>query len=274
MTFVKLKDKALMFYKDWGSGRPVIFSHGWPLSSDVWAAHMMVMAEQGFRCIAHDRRGHGRSSQSWDGNDMDTYADDLCELIACLDLKDAVLVGHSTGGGEVARVAARLGRERIAGVVLVSAVTPLMLRTDENPEGIPQSFFDDLRASVARDRSQLFRDFAPVFFGPDREGHRVTQGMYDQFWLQGMTGGLRAHHECVTAFSSTDFTADLERLSMPVLIVHGDDDKVVPLEITSRRAARIVPHATLKIYPGVGHALPDTAPDQFSADLLDFVRSI
>lgn len=272
MSTFTCSDGTELFFKDWGSGRPVLFSHGWPLNADAWEAQMRHMALHGFRAIAHDRRGHGRSTQTFGGNDMATYADDLVQLIEHLDLCDAVLVGHSTGGGEAALVAARLGTARVRGVVLVSAVAPLMLQGDDNPHGVPLSAMDDLRAAVLKDRSQLFHDFAPVFFGADLPGASVSQGVKDTFWAQGMMAGLPAVHDCVAAFSQTDFAPALRQLEMPVLVIHGDADHVVPFEATGRRSAQIAPHATLRVYAGAPHAVPDVCRDQLNADLLAFAQ--
>jgi non-heme chloroperoxidase len=270
MTIFTTRDGTALFYKDWGTGRPVVFSHGWPLSADAWDAQMLHLARNGFRCIAHDRRGHGRSTQSWAGNDMDTYADDLVQLIEALDLSGVMLVGHSTGGGEAARVAARLGTARVSRVVLVSAVAPIMIQSVSNPDGVPLAVFDGIRAAVLQDRAQLYHDFTTVFFGANRERHAVTQGMRDSFWLQGMMGGLQNQYECIKAFSQTDFTDDLRRLEMPVLVIQGDDDQVVPFAATGKLSATIAPHATLKIYQGGAHGLTDTARERLNADLLDF----
>ena len=266
------RDETTIFYKDWGTGQPVVFSHGWPLDGDAWDAQMMHLAAKGFRVIAHDRRGHGRSSQTWTGNDMATYADDLIQLIEHLDLHDSMLVGHSTGGGEVALVAAHFGTSRVSKVVLVSAVTPSMVRSTNNPEGIPIEVFDGIRAAVMKDRSQFYRDFTTMFFGANRDGSTVTQGMRDSFWLQGMAGSIQGQYECIKAFSETDFSDALRALKMPVLIIHGDDDQVVPLEITARRAAGLVSNVTLKIYPGAAHATPNTEAARLNADLVDFAR--
>ena len=272
MAYFTTKDGTEIFYKDWGTGRPVVFSHGWPLNADAWEAQMWHLSQNGFRTIAHDRRGHGRSTQTFAGNDMDTYADDLLQLIEHLNLRDAVLVGHSTGGGEAALVAARLGEARVRGVVLVSAVAPMMVKTADNPDGVPLEVFDGLRASVLKDRSQLFQDFAPVFFGANRPGSTVGQGLRDTFWMQGMMAGLPGVHDCIAAFSQTDFSAALRQLTMPVLVIHGDDDQVVPFAATGKRSAEIAPHATLKIYSGAPHAVPDICRDQLNADLLAFAR--
>jgi len=267
------KDGTEIYYKDWGSGTPIVFSHGWPLSSDAWEAQMLFLAANGFRCIAHDRRGHGRSSQPYGGNDMNTYADDLHALLVHLDLRDVMLVGHSTGGGEVARLVGRHGPAKIRKVVLLSAVTPMMAYAPQNPNGLPMEVFDGIRAGLLKDRSQLFQDFTGPFFGANREGHQVSQGMRDSFWFQGMQAGLKNLYDCVAAFSETDLTQDLRDMTMPVLVIHGDDDQIVPIEISGKRAAEIAPNATLKVYPGGSHALADTARDQLNADLLAFARS-
>jgi non-heme chloroperoxidase len=273
MATFTVKDGTTIYYKDWGSGRPVVFSHGWPLCSDAWEAQMVFLAGQGFRCIAHDRRGHGRSSQPYAGNDMDTYADDLNALIEHLDLKDAMLVGHSTGGGEVARFIGRYGTSRISKAVLVSAVPPIMVKTPSNPDGLPMEVFDGLRAGMLKDRSQLLKDFTTPFFGANREGHQVTQGMRDAFWFQAMMGGLKAELDCIRAFSETDFTADLQKFDIPTLIIHGDDDQIVPIDNTGRRAAALIKGAVLKVYPGGAHALGATSRKQLNADLLAFARA-
>jgi non-heme chloroperoxidase len=273
VTIFTTEDGTDIFYKDWGVGRPVVFSHGWPLNSDAWEAQMRYLADKGFRAIAHDRRGHGRSTQTFGGNDMNTYADDLVQLIEHLDLQDAVLVGHSTGGGEVALVGARLGATRVRGVVLVSAVAPMMLQSAENPDGVPLAVLDGLRGSVLKDRSQLFQDFAPTFYGADLPGAEVSQGLRDIFWAQGMMAGLPAVHDCIKAFSQTDFSDALRTLTMPVLVIHGDADHVVPFAATGRRSAEIAPRATLKVYPGAPHAIPDVCRDRLNADLLEFVRA-
>ena len=266
-------DGTRIHYKDWGSGQPVVFSHGWPLSADAWDAQMFHLASQGFRCIAHDRRGHGRSSQPWDGNDMDTYADDLAELLDLLELQDVVLVGHSTGGGEVARYIGRHGSRRVAKAVLVGSVTPLMLRTEANPGGLPLEVFDDFRASYLADRAQFFLDVASgPFFGFNRPGTKVSRGLIQAWWRQGMQAGHKNAYDCIRAFSETDFTEDLQRFDVPTLLIHGDDDQVVPLAATARLSAKLVPGATLKIYPGGSHGLGDTSKDQLNADLLAFLR--
>ncbi|NAZ87285.1 alpha/beta fold hydrolase [Kineococcus indalonis] len=274
MPHVTVDDGAQIFYRDWGQdGSPVLLSHGWPLNSDAWEAAARFFAEHGHRAVAHDRRGHGRSTQTWHGNEMDTYADDLARLIEALDLRGLTLIGHSTGGGEVVRYLARHGSSRVAKLVLVSAVPPLMLRTDDNPGGLPARVFDELRAGEAADRAQLYRDLADgPFFGHNRHDD-VEQGFRDAFWLQGMACGHHAAHECIAAFSATDFRADLRGIDVPTLVVHGDDDQVVPLAVGGERSAAMVPGATLTVYGGAGHALPDTERERLHADLLTFVES-
>lgn len=270
---ITTKDGTKLFYKDWGTGQPIVFSHGWPLNSDSWDDQLMFIASHGYRAIAHDRRGHGRSSQPWDGNDMDTYADDLAALIEQLDLKDAVLVGHSTGGGEVTRYVGRHGTSRVAKAVLVGAVSPLMLKTPANPEGTPVEAFDGIRASVAGDRSQFYRDLSAPFYGANREGSKVSQGVRDVFWLWSMQVGLKAAYDCVKAFSETDLTADLEKFDVPTLVIHGDDDQIVPIAASAMRSSKIVKNATLTIYKGAPHGLMVTHKEQFNVDLLSFIRS-
>ncbi len=273
MSTLTTKDSTQLYYKDWGSGQPVVFSHDWPLNADAWESQMVFLASHGYRCIAHDRRGHGRSSQPWNGNDMDTYADDLAELLKTLDLKGVTLIGHSTGGGEVARYIGRHGTKRVARVVLMGSVTPLMLKTKANPGGLPLDVFDGIRAGVSADRSQFFKDLTTPFYGANRKGHKVTQGMRDAFWFQGMQGGLRNELDCIKAFSETDFTADLKKFDVPTLIIHGDDDQIVPIAASALLAAKLVKKATLKIYPGGPHGLADTHKDQLNADLLSFLKS-
>lgn len=274
MPTITTKDGTSIYYKDWGSGQPVLFSHGWPLSADAWEAQMLLVASNGFRAVAHDRRGHGRSSQPWNGNEMDTYADDLAALIETLDLRDIVLVGHSTGGGEITRYMGRHGTKRVAKAVLVGAVPPQMLKTDANPGGLPMEVFDGIRAGSLADRSQLYRDIASgPFFGFNRPGAKVSQGMIDSFWLQGMTAGHKNTFDCIKAFSETDFTEDLRRIDVPTLILHGDDDQIVPIDASAHASAKLVKNATLKVYPGGQHALPDTSRDRLNADLLAFIRS-
>ncbi len=273
MHTITTRDGTDIYYKDWGAGRPVVFSHGWPLNADAWERQMVHLASHGFRCIAHDRRGHGRSSRPWDGNDMDTFADDLSALIETLDLADVTLVGHSMGGGEVARYIGRHGTTRVAGAVLVAAVPPLMLKTGANPGGLPMKVFDDIRAGVVADRSQFFRDLTTPFFGANRPGATVSQGVRDAFWLRGMQGGLKNQLDCIKAFSETDFTGDLGKFDVPTLIIHGDDDQIVPIGASAQAASRLVTHATLKVYPGGSHGLADTHADELNADLLAFVTT-
>ncbi len=262
-------DKTQIHYKDWGAGPPVVFSHGWPLNADSWEDQMRFLAANGYRCIAHDRRGHGRSSQPWNGNDMDTYADDLAVLIETLDLKDAVLVGFSAGGGEVARYIGRHGTKRLAKVVLIGAVPPLMLKTPANPDGLPITIFDELRANVLADRSQFFQDLTMPFFGAKRPD--VSQGQRDAFWLQGMQAGLNGVLDCIKAFSETDFTDDLKRIDVPTLFIHGDDDQIVPIGASALLASQIVKGSTLTIYSGAPHGLCSTHKDHVNADLLAFL---
>lgn len=274
MPYVTAADGAQIHYKDWGRGRPVVLSHGWPLNADSWEAQQLFLASNGFRAVAHDRRGHGRSTQTWHGNEMNTYADDLATLIDTLDLRDATLVGFSTGGGEVARYVARHGTARIAQLVLVSAVPPYMLKTDDNPGGVPVEAFDAIRAGSLADRSQLYRDLADgPFFGNNRPGANVSQGIRDAFWLQSLQAGHRSAYECVAAFSATDFRADLDAFDVPTLVIHGDDDQVVPFEVGGKASAARVKNATLKVYPGAPHGITDTHKDQLGADLLEFLNS-
>ncbi|MFI0787725.1 alpha/beta fold hydrolase [Streptomyces lydicus] len=267
-------DGTEIFYKDWGAGRPVVFSHGWPLNADAWDDQMQLVAAAGFRAVAHDRRGHGRSGQPWQGNDMDTYADDLAQLMESLDLRDAVLVGHSTGGGEVTRYIGRHGTDRVAKAVLVGAVPPLMLKTDANPEGLPIEVFDGIRAGVAADRSQFYQDLSESFYGANRAGSTVSQGICDAFWFWSMQVGLKGAIDCVKQFSETDFTEDLKRFDVPTLIIHGDDDQIVPLVAAGRKSAKLVRDSTLRVYPGAPHGLFAVAPykDDFHADLLAFLN--
>ena len=273
MNTIHTKDGTRLYYKDWGTGRPVVFSHGWPLNSDAWESQMLFLASHGCRCIAHDRRGHGRSSQPWGGNDMDTYADDLAELFETLDLNDATMIGHSTGGGEVARFIGRHGSSRVARIVLMGSVTPLMLKTDTNPGGLPMAVFDGIRAGVTADRSQFFKDLTIPFYGTNREGAKISQGVRDAFWMQGILGGLKNELDCIKAFSETDFTEDFRKFDVPTLIIHGDDDQIVPIAASALLTAKLVKNATLKIYPGGPHGLADTHQDQLNADLLAFIRS-
>lgn len=274
MATFTTRDGTEIYYKDWGAGPAVVFSHGWPLSSDSWEAQMMHLGGHGFRCIAHDRRGHGRSSQPFDGNDMDTYADDLAQLIERLRLKDAILIGFSAGGGEVARYIGRHGTRRVSQVALISAVPPLMLKTANNPGGLPMEIFDGIRHGSLTDRSQLYRDIASgPFFGANRTGAKVSNGLMDWFWLQGMRSGLKNAFDCIKAFSETDFTEDLKKFDVPTLIIHGDDDQVVPLAASGLLSSTLVNGSILKIYKGAPHGLMDTHKDQLNADLLEFVRS-
>jgi non-heme chloroperoxidase len=272
MSTIKTKDGTEIYYKDWGSGQPVVFSHGWPLSADAWDAQMVFLGERGYRVIAHDRRGHGRSSQTWNGNDMDTYADDLAQLIETLDLKDIVLVGHSTGGGEVTRYIGRHGTSRVAKAVLLGAVPPLMVKTDANPEGLPIDVFDGIRASTFNDRSQFFMDLTMPFYGYNRDGAKVSQGVRDSFWLQGMQAGIKSALDCIKQFSETDFTEDLKKFDIPTLIAHGDDDQIVPIGAAALKSSKLVKGSTLKIYPGAPHGLATTRQDEFNADLLVFIQ--
>ncbi|MFF4837047.1 alpha/beta fold hydrolase [Streptomyces sp. NPDC001315] len=274
MPFVTASDDAQIYYKDWGTGRPVVLSHGWPLNSDSWEAQQLFLATHGYRVIAHDRRGHGRSTQTWNGNEMNTYADDLATLIDTLDLRDATLVGFSTGGGEVARYVGRHGTARLAQVVLVSAVPPFMLKTDDNPGGVPIETFDAIRAGSLADRSQLYHDLADgPFFGNNRPGADVSQGIREAFWRQSLQAGHRGAYECIAAFSATDFRTDLDAIDVPTLVIHGDDDQVVPFEVGGKASAARIKNATLKVYPGAPHGITDTHKEQLSADLLEFLNS-
>jgi len=273
MSTITTKDGTRIFYKDHGSGAPVVFSHGWPLSADAWDAQMFFLGQQGYRVIAHDRRSHGRSDQTWDGNNMDQYADDLAELFDKLDLRGAVLVGHSTGGGEVAHYLARHGTRRVSKAVLLSAVPPLMVKTPANPGGLPREVFDGIRKGTFDNRAQFFKDLAIPFYGYNRSGAKLSEGIRDSFWLQGMLGGLKGLYDCIHEFSEVDFTEDLKKIDIPTLVVHGDDDQIVPIGAAGLLSAKLIPKATLKIYAGAPHGLAQTRQDEFNQDLLAFIRS-
>lgn len=273
MSTFNAKDGTEIFYKDWGSGQPVVFSHGWPLDADAWDPQMLFLGERGYRVIAHDRRSHGRSEQTWEGNDMDTYADDLAALFETLDLRDAILVGHSTGGGEVTRYIGRHGTGRLAKAVLLGAVPPLMLRTENNPAGLPIQVFDEIRQGTRRNRSQFFKDLAVPFYGYNRPGAKITQGVIDGFWQQAMLAGIKGVYDCIEAFSATDFTEDLKRFDVPTLIAHGDDDQIVPIGAAAMLSSKLVKDATLKVYPGAPHGLATTMQDEFNNDLLSFIEA-
>lgn len=272
MGTITTKDGTEIFYKDWGAGQPILFSHGWPLSADAWDVQMLFFGQKGFRVIAHDRRSHGRSDQTWHGNNMDQYADDLAELIEKLDLRNIIMIGHSTGGGEVAHYIGRHGSDRVAKVVLVGAVPPLMLKTDANPEGTPKEVFDGIRQNTAGDRSQFFKDLTIPFYGFNRDGVKANEGLREAFWLQGMMGGIKGHYDCVREFSEVDYTEDLKRIDKPTLIIHGDDDQIVPIKASAEKAAKIVKDAQLKIYPGGSHGLAQVEADKFNADVLAFIQ--
>jgi non-heme chloroperoxidase len=270
---ITTRDGTRIYYKDWGTGQPVVFSHGWPLSADAWDAQMVFLGSRGYRVIAHDRRSHGRSDQTWDGNDMDTYADDLAALVQALDLRNAIHVGHSTGGGEVAHYIGRHGTGRVAKAVLISAVPPLMLKTAANPGGLPIEVFDGIRKATLDNRSQFYKELAVPFFGYNRPGAKLSEGVRDSFWLQGMMGGLKGQLDCIKEFSEVDYTEDLKKIDVPTLIVHGDDDQIVPIGAAGLMSAKIVQGATLKVYPGAPHGLPVTLQDKLNADLADFLKA-
>jgi non-heme chloroperoxidase len=273
MSTITTKDGTEIYYKDWGKGQPVVFHHGWPLSADDWDAQMLFFLQHGYRVIAHDRRGHGRSSQTWTGNEMDTYADDVAQLAAALDLRDAIHVGHSTGGGEVARYVARHGKGRVAKAVLISAVPPIMLKTDKNPDGLPIEVFDAFRAQLAANRAQFYREVPIPFYGYNRPGTTISQGVVDNWWRQGMMGGTKAHYDCIKAFSETDFTEDLMQIGQPTLVMHGDDDQIVPFADAGPLSAKLLKHSTLKVYPGYPHGMATVHAEQINADLLAFFKA-
>lgn len=272
-SYLKLRDGTSLYYKDWGKGQPIVFSHGWPLSGNAFEDQMFFLASHGYRVIAHDRRGHGRSSQPWDGNNMDQYADDLAELTAALDLQDAVHIGHSTGGGEVARYIGRHGISRVAKAALIGAVPPIMVKTDFNPDGLPKTVFDGIREGLLKDRSSLFKDFPTAFYGFNRDSAQSSQGLRDSFWLQGMQGSLKSLYDCVAAFSETDQREDLKKMTIPTLVLYGDDDQIVPPKSSSEAAIKLLPNPTVKVYPGAPHGLCSTHKDQVNEDLLNFIKS-
>ena len=273
MSTITTADGTELYYKDWGAGQPIVFSHGWPLTADAWEDQMVFLASRGYRCVAHDRRGHGRSSQPWNGNEMNTYADDLAALVESLDLRSAVHIGHSTGGGEVARYIGRHGSKRVAKAVLIGAVTPLMLKTPANPGGLPMEAFDKIRTGVLADRSQFFKDLTTAFYGANRSGASVSQGVRDAFWLQGMQAGHKSALDCIKAFSETDFTEDLKKFDVPTLIMHGDDDQIVPIGASAMLSSKLVKGSTLKVYPGLSHGLCTINKDQINQDLLAFLKA-
>ena len=273
MPFIKTRDSAEIFYKDWGEGQPIVFSHGWPLTADAWDAQMVFFGQKDYRVIAHDRRSHGRSSQTWHGNHMDQYADDLAELFEQLDLMDAVLIGHSTGGGEVAHYLGRHGTRRVARAVLIGAVPPLMLKTDKNPGGLPIDVFDGIRKGTFDNRAQFFKDLVMPFYGYNRPGAKLSEGVRDSFWLQGMMGGIKGQLDCIREFSEVDYTEDLKKIDVPTLFIHGDDDQIVPIGAAAMLASKIVKNATLKVYKRGGHGIAQTHQDQVNADLLAFLQS-
>ncbi len=272
MPAITTKDGTEIFYKEWGKGQPIVFSHGWPLTADDWDGQMLYFGNLGYRVIAHDRRGHGRSGQTWDGNDMDTYADDLAELFEKLDLKDAIIVGHSTGGGEVARYLGRHGTKRVSKAALISAITPLMLKTDRNPTGAPREVFDGLRAALAANRPQFYKDITIPFYGYNRPGAKISEGIREHWWLQGMVGSIKAHYDCIGVFSETDTTEDLKKIDIPVLVLHSKDDQIVPIVAAGPMAAKLLKKATLKVYEDLPHGMPTTHADIINADLLAFFK--
>jgi len=273
MPVIKVKDGTEIYYKDWGTGQPIVFHHGWPLSGDDWDAQMMFFLNQGFRVIAHDRRGHGRSTQTANGHDMDTYAGDVAELTKALDLKNAIHIGHSTGGGEVIRYVAKHGQGRVAKAVLISAVTPIMVKNENNPDGVPKSVFDEIRLNTATQRQQYFQDFTLPFYGYNRQGAKILQGVRDNWWRQGMMGAIKAHYDCIKAFSETDFTEDLKSVILPVLVMHGEDDQIVPFELTGAKAVKLLKNGKLISYPGFPHGMPTTEATTINKDLFAFIKS-
>lgn len=272
MSTIKVKDGTEIYYKDWGTGQPIFFHHGWPLSGDDWDGQMMFFLQQGYRVIAHDRRGHGRSGQTSEGHNMDTYVDDVAELTAALDLKDAIHVGHSTGGGEVIRYVAKYGKGRVAKAVLISAVTPIMIQSDSNPEGVPLAVFDEIREGTGFHRPQFYQDFTTAFYGYNREGAKVSEGIKHNWWRQGMLGSVKAHYEGIKAFSETDFTEDLKSVEIPVLVLHGEDDQIVPYAISAPKAAALLPNGKLISYPGFPHGMPTTEAETINKDILEFIK--
>jgi non-heme chloroperoxidase len=273
MATITTKDGTTIFYKDWGKGQPIVFSHGWPLTADDWDGQMLYFGNLGYRVIAHDRRGHGRSDQTWGGNDMDTYADDLAELFEKLDLKDAILVGHSTGGGEVARYLGRHGSKRVAKAALISAITPFMLKTEKNPLGTPVAVFDGLRAALAANRPQFYKDITLPFYGYNRPGAKISEGIREHWWLQGMVGSIKGHYDCIRVFSETDTTEDLKKIDIPVLVLHSEDDQIVPIAAAGPAAAKLLKHATLKVYKDFPHGMPTTHAEVINAELLAFFKA-